>query len=107
MAAFLINQVLDELPFRRVMGDQPERLVDVAAAGLERIEDHGELLSNLVDVPVRLIPDLGLPSSAAQPLEVVWPDGLVLRIPTPCDACTLREVFHLLAATLSSQSPAC
>jgi hypothetical protein len=58
-------------------------------------------------VPVRLIPDLDLASSPAQPIEVVWPGGLVLRIPTPCDAPTLREVFHLLAATSSSQSPPC
>ena len=41
VAAFVVNQVLDELPFRSMMGSQPERLVDVAAAGLEGIEDYG------------------------------------------------------------------
>lgn len=57
-------------------------------------------------VPVQLIPDVPSPATR-QPIEVAWPSGLVLRIPTPCDAPTLQEVFQLLAAMLSNPSPAC
>jgi transposase-like protein len=55
-------------------------------------------------VPVRLIPDLDLSRPAAQPIEIAWPSGLVLRI--PYDAQTLRDVFHLLASTLTAESTA-
>lgn len=58
-------------------------------------------------VPVRLIPDLDLSRSAIQPIEIAWPCGLVLRVPAPCDAQTLREVFDLIASTLEAMSAAC
>jgi hypothetical protein len=58
-------------------------------------------------VPVRLIPDLGLPSPAAQAIEVAWPSGLTLRIPANCDSKTLREVFGLVASTMNGASPSC
>jgi hypothetical protein len=58
-------------------------------------------------VPVRLIPDLDLSRSAGQPIEIAWPSGLVLRVPAPCDAQTLREIFGLIASTLEAVSASC
>ena len=55
-------------------------------------------------VPVRLIPDMDLSRPAAQPIEIAWPSGLVLRL--PYYAQPLRDIFHLLASTLTAESTA-
>src|SRR4051812_10729751 len=54
-------------------------------------------------VPVRIIPDIRCQPSAAEAIEIGWPNGVVLRIPTGCDSKTLCEVFGLVTSAMSGE----
>lgn len=58
-------------------------------------------------VPVRIIPDVRRQPSTAEAIEIGWPNGLVLRIPTGCDSKTLREVFGLLTSAMNGEIVSC
>ena len=86
-----------------------QAIVQTSGPGVRRRRQrHGKAVAKSLSlVPVRLIPDLGLPSAAAPAIEVAWPTGLVLRIPASCDSKTLSEVFGLVASTMNGARPAC
>jgi hypothetical protein len=59
-------------------------------------------------VPVRLIADpvhRHAPHAAA--IEVEWPNGLVLRVPTDCDGRVVRDVVEALAPLLVGDGASC
>jgi hypothetical protein len=61
-------------------------------------------------VPVRLIttpPGRDLSNPAAPGIEVQWPTGLVLRVPSGFDAGTLREVLQALQPPTDSEAAPC
>jgi len=59
-------------------------------------------------IPVRLIAD-PIPRRAANAgaIEVEWPNGLVLRVPTGCDANTLRDVLQALRTGTDAEASPC
>lgn len=59
-------------------------------------------------VSVRLVADpVKHPASTAGAIEVAWPGGVVLRVPSGCNPDTLRDVFHLLTSALSGEAVSC
>jgi len=59
-------------------------------------------------VPVRLVADpVKHPASMAGAIEVAWPSGVVLRVPSGCNPDTLRDVFRLLTSALSGEAASC
>ena len=58
-------------------------------------------------VPVRVIPDLSNQPPTAKAIEIAWPHGILLRIPTGCDPKTLREVFGLLSSVRTGEIASC
>ena len=54
-------------------------------------------------VPVRVIPDLSHQPPTAKAIEIVWPNGIALRVATGCDSKTLREVFGLLSSAMNRE----
>jgi transposase-like protein len=59
-------------------------------------------------VPVRLIADpVRRHASNAAAIEVEWPNGLVLRVPTDCDGRGVRDVVKALAPLLVGDRASC
>ena len=58
-------------------------------------------------VPVRVISDVGHQRPTARPIEIAWPNGIVLRVALGCDPQTLREVFRLLSSTMKGEIVPC
>ena len=58
-------------------------------------------------VPVRVIPDIGHQPPTTRAIEVAWPNGIALRIPTGFDSKTLREVFVLLTSVMNGEIVSC
>lgn len=59
-------------------------------------------------VPVRLIADpVGRNAPNPGAIEVQWPDGLVLRVPSGFDAGSLRDVLHALQLATDAEAPSC
>jgi len=58
-------------------------------------------------VPVRLVADLNRHSSPAGTIEVMWPNGVVLRVPPDSSAGTLRDVFGLLTSARDGEASSC
>jgi transposase-like protein len=58
-------------------------------------------------VPVRVIPDVSHQPPTAKAIEIAWPNGLVLRIPSGCDSQTLREVIGLLSSAMDGETTLC
>jgi transposase-like protein len=59
-------------------------------------------------IPVRLVSDpVQSPASTAGAIEVAWPGGVVLRVPSGCNLDTLRDVFRLLTSALSEEAASC
>jgi hypothetical protein len=59
-------------------------------------------------IPVRLVSDPApSPASTAGAIEVAWPGGVVLRVPSGCNPDTLRDVFRLLTSALSGEAASC
>ena len=59
-------------------------------------------------IPVRLVSDpVQSLASTAGAIEVAWPGGVVLRVPSGCNPDTLRDVFHLLTSALRGEVASC
>jgi Transposase len=58
-------------------------------------------------VPVRLVADVDRRPLTAGLIEIAWPDGVVLRVPTGCNGDTLRDVFGLLTTARNGAVPSC
>ena len=59
-------------------------------------------------IPVRLVSDPAESSaSTAGAIEVAWPGGVVLRVPSGCNPDTLRDVFRMLTSALSREAASC
>jgi len=59
-------------------------------------------------VPVRLVADpVKHPAPTAGAIEVNWPSGVMLRVPSGCNPDTLQEVFRLLTSAMSGEAASC
>ena len=58
-------------------------------------------------IPVRVIPDVSHQPPTAKAIEIAWPNGIVLRIPSGFDSQTLREVFGLLGSAMDGETTSC
>jgi len=58
-------------------------------------------------VPVRVIPDVSHQQPTAKAIEIAWPNGIAIRIPTGCDSKTLRGVFGLLTSLMNGEIVSC
>jgi hypothetical protein len=58
-------------------------------------------------VPVRVIPDVGQQPPTAHSIEIAWPNGMALRVPTGCDLKMLRDVFGLLLSAMKDEIGSC
>ena len=76
-------------------GRPTSRSRTAARARSPRSNDRAAAANPLV--PVRLIADpIPRRAASAEAIEVEWPNGLVLRVPTGCDADTLQDVLQAL-----------
>jgi transposase-like protein len=58
-------------------------------------------------VPVRLVADLANDHASPREIEIAWPGGVVLRVPSGCNLDTLRDVFRLLTSAMNGEVPSC
>jgi hypothetical protein len=58
-------------------------------------------------VAVRVIPDVSHQPPTAKVIEIVWPNGVALRVAPGCDSQTLREVFGLLSSAMNGEIASC
>jgi transposase-like protein len=79
-----------------------------AASTHKRSQPRDRAASATSLIPVRLIAD-PIPRRAANAgaIEVEWPNGLVLRVPTGCDANTLRDVLQALRMGTDAEASPC
>lgn len=59
-------------------------------------------------VPVRLVADpVKHPAPTAGAIEVNWPNGVALRVPSGCNPDTLRDIFRMLTSAMSGEAASC